>query len=163
MFQATIGQPGVPHGDHDGLLFEAYIIRTTTNCLFQQDIHRQLPYNYVETLSTMHADALKRRSLDMSPLNCPWLSNFGPETMDMAFKTSWIYAQGYQQTLPVEKRSRFGTISTKWRSQAVFYRILFEKATTRSPDGFGVRLVGLCCGRSCLQKALHMRALTTKQ
>lgn len=94
MFQATIGQPGVPHGDHDGLLFEAYIIRTTTNCLFQQDIHRQLPYNYVETLSTMHADALKRRSLDMSPLNCPWLSNFGPEMMDMAFKTSWIYAQG---------------------------------------------------------------------
>jgi len=94
MFQATIGRPGLPENDHDGLLFEAYIIRTATNCLFQQDIHRQLPYNYVENLSAMHSDALKRRSLEMSPLNCPWLSNFGPEMMDMVFKTSWIYAQG---------------------------------------------------------------------
>lgn len=94
MFQATIGQPGVPHDDHDGLLFEAYIIRTATNCLFQQDIHKQLPFNYVENLSAMHSDALKRRSLEMSPLSCPWLSNFGPEMMDMVFKTSWIYAQG---------------------------------------------------------------------
>lgn len=94
MFQATIGRPGVPQNDHDGLLFEAYIIRTATNCLFQQDIHKQLPFNYVEDLSTMHADALKRRNLEMSPLNCPWLSSFGPEMMDMVFKTSWIYAQG---------------------------------------------------------------------
>jgi hypothetical protein len=94
MFQATIGQPGVPQDDHDGLLFEAYIIRTATNCLFQQDIHKQLPFNYVENLSAMHSNALKRRSLEMSPLNCPWLSNFGPDMMDMIFKTSWIYARG---------------------------------------------------------------------
>ena len=94
MFRSTIGQPDVPLDDHDGLLFEAYIIRAATNCLFQQDIHGQLPFNYIEILSAMHCDSLKRRSLEMSPLNCPWLSNFGPEVMDMVFKTSWIYAQG---------------------------------------------------------------------
>lgn len=93
MFQLTIGQPGVPHDEHDTLLFEAYIIRTSTNCLFQQDIHKPLPFDYVEKLSAMHLRALHRESLEICAESCPWLSFFGPYTMDMIYKTSWIYAQ----------------------------------------------------------------------
>ena len=95
MFHLTLGHPGLPFDDHDSLLFEAYIIRTATNCLFQQDIHRELPFDYIETLSSMYYSSLQRRCLEMSPLNCPWLSHFGPQIMDMVYKTSWIYAQGF--------------------------------------------------------------------
>ena len=94
MFQNAVAQPVLPLNDHDTLLFEAYIIRTATNCLFQQDIHKQLPFDYVEILSTIHHDALQFRSLEMNPSNCPWLGNFGYQVMDMVYKTSWIFAQG---------------------------------------------------------------------
>jgi hypothetical protein len=126
MFRLTLGQPGLPLDDHDTLLFEAYIIRTATNCLFQQDIHRQLPFDYVESLSTMHYDSLQRRSLDMSPLNCPWMSRFGPQVMDMVYKTSWIYAQG------VSAKSSSQKAIEVWHS-------LDEMDKTSGPERYAIR------------------------
>jgi hypothetical protein len=99
MFQSMVRISELPNDEHDTLLFEAYIIRTATNCLFQQDIHKHLPFDYVEKLSAMHIGALERRSVKLSPVTCPWISHFGPKLVDLVYKTSWIYAQGLPANL----------------------------------------------------------------
>lgn len=105
MFHPVVENVEIPTNGHDTLLFEAYIIRTATNCLFQQDIHKHLPFDYVEKLSAMHISALKRRSLAMTPQNCPWLSSHDPQMMDLVYKISWICAQDSPTDLPASREA----------------------------------------------------------
>jgi hypothetical protein len=93
MFQLVAGRPDLPASEHDLLLFEAYLMRTAANTLFQQDIHKQLPFNYVQDLETMHQRAMDRLSLTMSPQDCPWLSGPGPELFNLIYKASWLTVQ----------------------------------------------------------------------
>lgn len=93
MFQLTLGNPGTPASEHDTLLFEAYIMRTVSNVLVQQDIHKELPLDYLQNLVSMHQAGLDRLSQDMTPQNCPWMSGMGPELLILTYKTSWICIQ----------------------------------------------------------------------
>lgn len=91
--QLTIETPGVPASEHDSLLFEAYIMRTVSNCLVQQDIHKSLPFDYLQKLVNMHQAGLDRLSQEFSPQNCPWVSGLGPDLLVLVYKTSWICIQ----------------------------------------------------------------------
>ena len=93
MWQLTMGRPDLPASEHDVLVFEAYLMRAASNVLLQQDIHRQLPFNYVQELEYMHQSALDRLSLQMSPRDCPWLAGPGPELFDLIYKASWLTVQ----------------------------------------------------------------------
>lgn len=92
MFQLTKDDPNVPASEHDALLFEAYILRTANNCLLQQDIHQQLPFDYLHHLNLMHQRSLDRMSLEMSPRDCPWLAVPGPTLIDLLYRISWLNA-----------------------------------------------------------------------
>jgi len=93
MFQLVVGRPDLPASEHDLLIFEAYLMRTAANTLLQQDIHKQLPFSYVQDLETMHQRALVRLSLTMTPQDCPWLSGPGPELFNLIYKASWLNIQ----------------------------------------------------------------------
>lgn len=83
-------EPEVPNSEHDTLLLEAYLIRVATNCLLQQDIHQNLPLDYMSKLLGAHRLALARDSLSVTPQNCPWLGAFGAELMDVIYRASWL-------------------------------------------------------------------------
>jgi hypothetical protein len=93
LFGITLARPDLPSSEHDLLLFEAYLMRTAANTLLQQDIHKQLPFNYVQDLETMHQGALDRLSMTMSPQDCPWLAGPGPELFNLIYKASWLTVQ----------------------------------------------------------------------
>jgi hypothetical protein len=93
LFRCVLGRPDLPASEHDLLLFEAYLMRTATNTLLQQDIHKKLPFNYVQDLEAMHQRALDRLSLTMTPQDCPWLSGPGPELFNLIYKASWLNVQ----------------------------------------------------------------------
>ena len=93
MFQVLLGEPNLPASEHDALLFEAYLMRTALNVLSQQDIHKQLPFNYVQELECMHQRALVRLFLEFKPQDCPWLPGPGPELFDLMYKASWLTVQ----------------------------------------------------------------------
>jgi hypothetical protein len=68
-------------------------MRTAANTLLQQDIHGQLPFNYVQDLEKMHQQGLDRLSLTLSPRDCPWLSGPCPELFNLMYKASWLTVQ----------------------------------------------------------------------
>lgn len=90
MFQLAKNDPNVPASEHDALLFEAYILRTANNCLLQQDIHKQLPFDYLHDLNLMHQRSLAHMSLQMIPRHCPWLAVPGPRLIDLLYRISWL-------------------------------------------------------------------------
>lgn len=92
MFQLTTQHPELPGSEHDALLFEAYIMRTATNCLLQQDIHRELPYEYIRQLAAMHKRALDRLGMEVSAQHCPWMGASGLALIDSVYKVSWLNA-----------------------------------------------------------------------
>jgi hypothetical protein len=93
MWRSIAGRPDLPASEHDLLLFEAYLMRTAANTLLQQDIHKQLPFNYVQELEAVHQRALDRLSLTMTPQDCPWLAGPGPELFNLIYKASWLTVQ----------------------------------------------------------------------
>ncbi|KAM0722371.1 hypothetical protein Q7P37_001812 [Cladosporium fusiforme] len=92
MFQLAKNYPGLPASEHDTLLFEAYIMRTATNCLLQQDIHQVLPFDHIRHMASMHQRALDRLNLEMSPLSSPWLAATTIDLVDAMYKASWLNA-----------------------------------------------------------------------
>jgi len=93
MWQLTMGRPDLPASEHDVLVFESYLMRAAANAILQQDIHKQLPFNYVQELQHMHQSALDRLSMRMIPQDCPWLAGPGPELFDLIYKASWLTVQ----------------------------------------------------------------------
>lgn len=92
MFQLASNNSELPASEHDTLLFEAYIMRTASNCLLQQDIHLELPFEHIRHMSAMHQRALGRLSLEVSTRTCPWLGVATLDLMDAVYKVAWLNA-----------------------------------------------------------------------
>lgn len=109
MFQLASNDSELPASEHDTLLFEAYIMRTATNCLLQQDIHLALPFEHIREMSAMHQRALSRLNLEMSTKTCPWLGVATLDLMDAVYKVAWLNAH-----LPLSEANRIHAIEL-WR------------------------------------------------
>lgn len=110
IFRMATGDPEVPASLHDTLLFEAYIVRAGTNCLLQQEIYKDLPFDYMHTLVSMHRRGLMRQGLHLNPFNCPWLGAIGHSVIQDVYEASWLGLHGL-----LERRNRDRAVAIRAR------------------------------------------------
>ncbi|KAI5363631.1 hypothetical protein Slin14017_G055950 [Septoria linicola] len=79
---------GPPESVHDCMLHEAYIIRTSINCLYQSSI--SFPIDYVRQLVDQHENDLRAFGVIPSLRIRPWIGIIGTDMVDTMYRLSWL-------------------------------------------------------------------------